>query len=481
MTVVAVAGFQHETNTFSPVPTRMEDFERPGSWPGLTRGSAIPDRFRGTNIPVAGFLEACPHPTVPILWTSAEPGGFVDDDAFDTIVGEIVDGIAGSGADAAYLDLHGAMVTRRHDDGEAEVLRRIRERVGTGFPIAVSLDLHGNMSRAFFDRATVVTVYRSYPHFDMAETGARAAALLDRALERPVAGSFRAIDFLMPITAQSTLHSPAREIYGQLPECGAVSADICLGFPPADVPCCGPTVFAYAETAEQAEAAADRIAGAILGAESDFAPRLLDARDAVRRALASDRSPVVIADPQDNPGAGATGDTTGLLRELVEAGAEGAALSMLHDPVSARAAHAAGIGAELSLELGGHYRAFSDPLAATVTVEALSDGRFAFTGPMYGGSRADLGPVATLAIAGTGVLVIVGSVRTQNADKEMFRVGGIEPADCRILGIKSSVHFMADYGDVATEILFAESPGANPCRLDRIGYRRLRPGMRLLS
>ncbi len=480
MTRIAAAGFQHETNTFAPIPTELETFESGGAWPPLTRGEAVRERLKGLNLPMAGFLEACRHDTIPILWTSAEPGGYVSDEAFDRISGEIVEGIAEADADAAYLDLHGAMATRRHDDGEAEILRRIRSRVGPGFPIAVSLDLHGNLSRRFFELATVVTVYRTYPHVDIAATGARAAELLARALTEPVHGSFRQLDFLIPITAQSTFHSPAREIYAGLESQGSVSADICLGFPPADVPCCGPAVFAYGRTPEQADEAADRISKTVSDAEPNFNSRLVSAADAVQTALRSTEPTVVIADPQDNPGAGATGDTTGILRELLRARAPDAVLSMLYDPQAAAAAHEAGLGAELSLDIGGKFEEFSKPVSAAVKVEALSNGRFQFTGPMYGGATADLGPVAQLRITGTDIAVVVGSRRTQNADQEMFRAAGIEPSDHRVVCVKSAVHFLADYHRISNTVLYAEAPGANVCRLNTIGYSRLRPGIRLL-
>ena len=212
MTRIAVAGFQHETNTFAPFPTTMELFEQRGGWPELVRGSALFKRFKGLNIPLSGFMGVCPHEIVPILWAGAEPGGYVDQSVFDSIVSEIVEGVQSAQTDALYLDLHGAMVTRTHPDAEAEILRRVRAVVGNDFPIAVSLDLHGNMSRAFFDLSTVVTVYRTYPHVDMADTGARAAHLLDAALQGPVMGAFRQGDYLIPITAQSTEYAPAQSI-----------------------------------------------------------------------------------------------------------------------------------------------------------------------------------------------------------------------------------------------------------------------------
>ena len=474
---IAVAGFQHETNTYAPDATTLRHFERQGAWPELTRGAALPDRFRGLNIPIAGFMAECRHEMVPILWAMAEPGGYVEDEAFDSIADEIVAGVRAARPDAVYLDLHGAMVTRAHDDAEAELLHRIRAITGPDLPIAVSLDLHGNLSRAFFDAATVVTVYRTYPHTDLAETGARAARLLDRAMSAPLFGAFRQADILIPVTAQSTEFEPARGLYAALPQADAVSVDLAMGFPPADIPDCGPSIFAYADSQAVADAAADRTLAHLMSALDRFDARMLAAADAVAQALRGP-GPVVIADVQDNPGAGGTGDTTGLLSALIAAQAPDAVLSMLHDPAAAAAAHAAGKGAEIRLSLGGGHPDISPPLDVTVRVEALSDGRFRFTGPMFGGSDADLGPVAALRLVGTGVTVVVGSERAQNADQEMFRVAGIEPAEHAVVCVKSAVHFIADYKRIASRILFAEAPGANPCRPDSIPYTRLRPGVR---
>ncbi|MDJ0823290.1 MAG: M81 family metallopeptidase [Paracoccaceae bacterium] len=479
MTRVAVAGFQHETNTFAPFPTTMELFERRGAWPELTRGAALPARFHGLNIPLSGFLAECKHEVVPILWAGAEPGGYVETGAFDSMVAEIVEGIRQAAPDAVYLDLHGAMVTEAYDDAEAEILRRVRAVTGPDLPIAVSLDLHGNLSQAFFDLATVVTVYRTYPHVDMADTGARATRLLDAALTGPVAKAFRRGDYLIPITAQATGFSPSRELYAALPDRDALSVDLALGFPPADIPELGPAIFAYARTQAAADQAADATARHLAEVEGTFDARLLSAADAVAQAKSAHPGPVVIADVQDNPGAGGTSDTTGLLRALIAAEVPDAVLSMLHDPDTAAAAHSAGEGAEITVQLGGAFRQYSEPLEATVLVEALSDGQFRFTGPMFGGSDADLGPVARLRLKGTGVTVVVGSERAQNADQEMFRVVGIEPRDHAIICVKSAVHFMADYGRVADTILFADVSGANPCNLAAIPYTRLRTALRL--
>lgn len=491
---VAVGGFQHETNTFAPIPTRWDDFQVPGGWPPFTGGAPLLD-MHGLNVPFSGFIGAAEAwDLVPLLWCAAEPGGTVEQATFDRIAGRMVELLRAAGpVDAVYLDLHGAMTTENHPDGEAELLRRIREAVGPDLPVAVSLDLHGNMSRAFFERASCVTIYRTYPHIDMAATGARAQALLAELLARgrPFARAWRQLDYIIPITAQSTRREPAGRLYGMLPGLpgqsggGVSSVDFVIGFPPADIPDNGASVFAYGDDQAAVDAAADAMLTALAGAETEFLNPLVPAAEAVRQAIhasAGASRPVVIADPQDNPGAGAVGDTTGLLRALLDEGARGAALSMLWDPAAAAQAHAAGVGAEIDVSLGGRFPEIGGaPVHTRAIVETLSDGVFMFTGPMFGGVTAHLGPSACLRLLHdrAEVRVVVGSNRCQNADLAMFRAYGIDPLAQRILAVKSAVHFLGDYEPVADRVIFAEAPGANPCRLDALPFTRLRSGVRL--
>ena len=482
MKKIAVAGFQHETNTFAPQPTTFEIFEERGAWPELTRGESLIKRFLGLNLPISGFISACNHKVEPILWAAAEPGGFVENDAFELITNEIVDGIINSRPDAVYLDLHGAMVTRKYDDGEAEILRRIREAAGYDLPIAVSLDLHGNLSKSFFDLADLVTIYRTYPHVDLAETGARAADLLSMALKKPLKKAWRRANFLIPVTAQGTDYQPSKNIYNYIDKISqneVASIDLAMGFPPADIPELGPVIVAYDQSQKVANDSVEKVFKKLLEAEPTYNDRLVSAEDAVADAVKSINGPVVIADVQDNPGAGGTGDTTGLISALIKAKASDAILSMLYDPDTAEAAHKAGVGSEIDVSLGGKYTTYSKPIKCKVLIEAISDGRFLFTGPMFGGSHADLGPVALLKIFDTSIRVVVGSKRAQNADQEMFRVVGLEPCQHKIICVKSAMHFVADYKRVSKNIIFATSPGANPCNLTEIPYKRLLPGIRL--
>ena len=487
---IAIGGFQHETNTFAPLPATWAEFEAARAWPGYTEGADIFPTFDGLNLGISGFIGAAGDwDLVPLLWCEAAPSGTVQQAAFDRIVGRMCELLAGAGPlDGLYLDLHGAMVTDDHVDGEAEILRRVREVVGPDLPVAVSLDLHGNLSRAFFDRASCVTVYRTYPHVDFAETGARAAGLLRTLLERgqPFARAWRQLDYIIPITQQSTMREPGRRLYGMLPGLeggGVVSVDFAMGFPPADVPDNGATVYAYGSDQKAVDAAADRMLAALEEAEPEFDNPLVAAAEAVRQAMASDTGrPVVIADPQDNPGAGGPGDSTGLLQALLDGGARGAALAMFWDPKTAAEAHAAGESAEIGVSLGGRFAEIGGPAIETrAVVERLGDGAIRFTGPMFGGSTGRLGPMACLRLVHdrADVRVIVASNRAQNADLECFRALGVEPTEQKILGVKSAVHFLAAYEPIAERVIFAEAPGANPCRMDTLPFTRLRPGVRL--
>jgi microcystin degradation protein MlrC len=490
---IAIAGFQHETNTFAPFATSWDDFVKADGWPGLTRGEDIPSVFADLNIPIGGFMAAGRDwDLVPLVWASAEPAGRVSDEAFERIAAMICDGIAAAGAlDGVYLDLHGAMVSESHDDGEGEILRRVRAVIGPDAPLVASLDFHANLSRAMVERASALTIFRSYPHLDMAETGARAWSVLAARLNAgaPFAKAWRQLPFLVPLSSQATVRPPLDAIFAGLgaPSTGeVVSRDIAMGFPAADVRDAGVAVVAYGRTQDAADAQADALRGLLATAESRFDDPLLGEAAAVARARAvaeASRKPVVLADVQDNPGAGGSSETTGLLWALVAGGARRAALACVWDPLAAAAAHEAGKGARLALALGGRHGAVTggQPYQGEFEVEALSDGRFTCTGSMYGGCQAQLGPMACLRVArdDADVRVVVSSERFQCLDLAVFRHVGIEPTAERILAVKSTVHFLADFAPIAGEVLFVESPGAHPCRLDRVAYRTLRPGVRL--
>ena len=341
---IAIGGFQNETNTFAPSKATYEDFERAGAWPGLTRGDAIFAAFAGLNVPITGFMDKAReqgHELLPLTWAQATPSAHVTEDAYEHITGRIIEDLRGyAPVDAVYLDLHGAMVAEHLQDGEGELLKRVRAFVGPDVPVVVSLGLHTNITPEIVELSDRLISYRTYPHVDQADTGARTARELDSLLNGAggQAKAFRQIPFLIPIQAGCTMDDPAKGLYARLPalEGGAVShVSFAAGFGMADIWYCGPSVVAYGKDQAAVDAAADTLEREILDKESAFVGGVWEAEAAVAQAIARARRatrPVVLADSQDNPGGGGNGDTVGLLDELVLQRAEGAALAILCDP-----------------------------------------------------------------------------------------------------------------------------------------------------
>ncbi len=492
MARIAIGGFQHETNTFAPSPADYAAFEAGGGWPGVQYGEPLFGAVAGANIPAAGAvdaLRAAGHQLVGTAWAAASPSAAVTHDAFERIAGEIVKRLREAlPVDGVYLDLHGAMVSERFDDGEGELLRRVREVVGPRVPVVASLDLHCNFTRAMFAGADAFVAYRTYPHVDMAETGARAARLLDGMLRggTRLAGAWRSFDYLTGIPSQSSFIEPCKGLYADLAalekKFGA-TLSFTPGFPMADFAECGMAVQAYGTDARKVEQAVEELRARVADAEKDFALELHLPDEAVRRARArgTPGRPVVLADTQDNPGAGGNGDTTGLLRALVAQRAEGAALGLLIDKEAAAKAHAAGQHATLGFALGGKSRIPGDaPFEGEFTVERLGDGKFTCTGPMFKGFRMTLGNMALLrSKTAPGVRVVLASRKVQAADQEMFRHVGIEPVQERILALKSSVHFRADFEPIAKEVLVVKAPGPALADPTEFKWTKLRKGVRL--
>lgn len=490
MARIAIGGFQHETNTFAPVKADLKEFEKVAGQPRAPRGEALFGAVAGLNLPISGFIESARsagHDLIPTQWAMATPSAHVTDRAFDKITGNILEDITSAGKlDAVYLCLHGAMVTESHQDGEGELLRRVRAEIGPDVPVVVSLDLHSNTTQQMVDLSTALVAYRTYPHIDMAETGRRAAILLDRILRDGTLPkkSFRKLPFLIPLVWQCTTLEPSNSIYQRLRAMERVSPSISSlsftpGFPPADIAECGPAVLAYGDSNLAADEAAEELARMVTNAEGDFAGALFEPDTGVREAMKRYKDkPIVIADTQDNPGAGGASDTVGLLEALVRNDAVDAIFAMVYDPAAAKAAHKAGIGAEINIAIGaGSGQPDQYPFKARFTVEALSDGKFIGTGPMKGGTQYDMGPTAMLRIG--GVAAIVTSGKAQVNDQAMLRHLGIDLERQRILAIKSSVHFRADFTGLAGDILIVTAPGPNVADHLALDFRKLRPGVRL--
>ena len=485
---IAIGGFQHETNTFAPHPATLADFEAADGWPGLTRGAPLIEAVSGINLPIAGFIDAAReerHTLLPLTWCSAAPSGRVTRDAYEHIARQLLTDLrAARPLDAVYLDLHGAMVAEHIDDADAELLRRVRQCVGAAVPLVASLDFHSNTSHAMVDAASALVAYRTYPHVDMADSGHRALRCVGQLHRERWLSRWQALPFLIPLTSQCTLIPPLEHWLPQLNalERGTVRAlNFTAGFPCADVPECAPAIFGYGLNDAALASVMDGLHAELMTQEHAFALRVhsIDSTLAQLQQLGSvPGAPVILADTQDNPGAGGTCDTTALLTALLAQRVPHALAGLLFDPQAAAHAHAAGVGASIELSLGaGSGTPGEVPLRARFDVVALGDGQFTATGPFYRGARMQLGPMALLRVQ--DLHIAVTSRRQQAADQAMFRHLGVEPCQFGVLVLKSSVHFRADFAAIARQILLVAAPGANLADPAQLPFRKLPPGTRV--
>ncbi len=491
---VFVAGFHHETNTFAPTKADWTAFMAGAGYPPVTHGEEMLAAMAPGSFPMGGFIRAARErgwSLQPSIWAGASPSAQVTKDAFERISATLLADLQQGGFDAVYLDLHGAAVAEHLDDAEGELLGRIRDVIGPQVPLVASLDLHANVTERMLRLTSAMTAFRTYPHVDMAATGERAAALLARLALAAPAGHWhtrhRRIPFLLPLNTQCTLLEPGASVMAHLVSIGerlGVEPSFAMGFPAADFPECGPVVFGHGPEAEAVQQAVDAIADEVIARRAEWALDLRSPREAVNEALALAElhdAPVVIADTQDNPGAGGDANTTGLLHALLAAGAGSrwpgrVALGLLHDPQAAATAAAAGRGSLLELRVGKAVPTFSGglsdaPVHCRCVVRAVSDGVVPLHGPMTAGSTARLGPSACIDV--DGVLVLLTSAKCQMLDLDFYRFLGVEPEEMKILVNKSSVHFRAAFEPIASKVLVAKAPGPMAADPADLPWRRL--------
>ena len=498
MTSIFVAGFHHETNTFAPSPADWDAFICGAGYPAYARGAAMLEHIAPTQTALGGFAEAAAESgwaLVPSVWAGAMPSNRVTTDAFERLCGEIVADASRGGFDAVFLDLHGAAVAECADDAEGELIERLRAVVGPQMPIVAALDLHANVTARMLALTSAMTAYRTYPHVDMRETGRRAARMLARRL---VAGAparsvhAERVPFLLPLNAQCTLMQPAASVMASIERLEAehdVELNFSMGFSAADFDECGPVLFGYgSEAATLGDVVRQLHTQVAVTRRADWCIQLHEPAAAIEQAIATaleSDAPVVIADTQDNPGAGGDSNTTGLLRALLAADAGrrlpgGVALGLLFDPDSAAAACRAGVGATLELALGRAVPTWTGaltepPVVAEARVLSVSDGIVAMHGPMTAGTTMRLGPSACVEVE--GIRVLVASAKAQMLDLGLCRYLGVEPARMKLIVVKSSVHFRAAFTPIASLILVAKSPGPMAADPGDLPWTRLPPEM----
>ncbi|MBX6424905.1 MAG: M81 family metallopeptidase [Variibacter sp.] len=477
-----IAMMKHETNTFSPIPTDLKRFR---DW-GLYEGEAVVRAYRGTNHPTAAFLdlaaEAGAEVVTPIV-AEAMPSGPVHRAAYAYIAGRILDAVAPGGIDAAFLDLHGAMVTEDEPDGEGTLLERLRQ-IAPGLPIAVTFDMHGNMSERIARNATVINGYKSYPHTDMYAAGLQAGRALIRALKGevdPVIAWGR-----LPLLAQTLRMGTADEPMKTLQAmCRAeeqdpaiLAASVFGGFPMADIPDAGLSAFVVADRDRaKAQAACDRLLDAAWARKDDFVYRHEPLEQAVARAKAMTDGPIILLDHADNVGSGGTSDSMTVIAEVLRQGLQDVAVAAVWDPAAVQEMIKAGVGAEITLDLGGKtdmpaIGVKGRSLRLTGRVRRLSDGEWVVRGPMYTGSKVTTGPTALFETA--GLSIVVTSLHHEPWDTGILTSMGIDPHQCRYVLLKSRIHYRAGFAPIGKATVTLDGVGVTTSDNALLTFRNLR-------
>jgi microcystin degradation protein MlrC len=483
---IATGGIAQETNTFQWEPTTLADFSKGSS--SVDRGDEIL-ALDGTGGIYGGIVAKARElgvELIPTTYASAVPGGRVSREAFETFRDEILDGIrAALPVDGVLLGLHGAMALEHDDDGEGPLLTAVRELVGSDVPIVAPLDLHTNLSEQMLTAADAFVGYKEYPHTDMPETGARALEILVSAVRgetRPVMAATKLPLIVPNQTMVTTWQSPlkiaidrARQLER---EPDVLAATVLGGFPFADVPFTGVSTIVVTDgDRELAQRYADELAAICWERRTDFTLRPTPVADAIAEAMAGEPGDVyVLADIADSGASGTAGDGTAILKGLLEAGARSAAVAQIMDRQAVAACVAAGVGATLSLSVGGkHDGLHGEPVEVTGMVRLIHEGRFPLSGVMGRGSFASRGKTVVLEINGPGGIELqVTELRGHPSDLNYFRSFGIEPTERRILVLKSAAHFRAAFEPIATKVIEVDAPGISSPRLDSFDYQSLR-------
>ena len=475
---VAVAAIKHEANTFAPRLTTPADFERKGLW----RGRELLERSAGTNDELAGFHAVTEREGIellPLFRAYAQPLGRVERAAYERFKRDLLDGLRAAGQlDGVLLSLHGAMAVVDEDDPDGDLLAAVRALVGPDVPLVSSHDLHANITRQMCRAATALVGFHTSPHVDLEDTGRRAAEVLMgvlRGATRPTMAC-RKVPMITPAEKHRSEFGTYGELFRLVDEIerrpSILSASLFTVQPWLDVEELGWTAVVVTDgDAELAERTAAELGEAAWSRREELLVELVPLADAIERARRAPRGPIVFVDSADSTNSGATGDSTAILEAVLDQSVGGTVLLHVVDAEAAAAAHAAGVGREITLAVGGkvdtvHYR----PVRLTATVDALSDGRYTVESPMMRGQAVNVGRAAALR---TGQLrLVVCEAWPPGHDPGIYRHLGLDPRDAKVVQIKSPAGFRAWYEPIAAEIILLDTPGLTPANLAALPFRR---------
>ncbi|KRF67597.1 MlrC domain protein [Bacillus sp. Soil768D1] len=477
---IGIGHIMHETNTFSAVKTTEDSFKEI-LW---ARNEEVLRCHDGVKDYIGGMIDKGRElgaDLIPSFSAFANPAGTITKECFEILKKELITNIQDKGKlDAICLALHGAGVVDGIDDLEGELLRELRKILGYEIPIVVTLDLHGNLSETMVKEANLLLGVKYYPHIDCYETGLKAMDLTVKILKgeiNPVM-VMKKLPILIPIAAGTTDMSPAKDITHlclQMEEqTEVIDCTFFHGFPYTDIPDVSATVITITDGNDEiAQTVCKEVAKDIWAMRAKFLRELPDPKNGMLQALSIGECPIIINESSDNPGAGAPGDGTYLLREMLEFNIPKSCFGFIYDPEVANLAHQVGVGGKIDVSIGGKTDSLhGEPIALTSAyIKALTDGRFTTSSPMMKGFEFNLGKSVRLQVG--NVDIIVCSVNWQTLDEQIFLLHGIDVTEFRIVALKSAQHFRAGFKHLAKKIISVDSPGLSTSKVASFNYQRI--------
>jgi microcystin degradation protein MlrC len=484
---IAIGGIVHETHCFAEPQTTLADFRAQG----LYAGDDILRAMSGTRSGIGGMIEGANGygwTLVPTLYGAALPAGIVAEEAYQTMLRGLLDGLAAAmPLDGVLLALHGAMVTNALLDAESDILEHVRAVVGPETPVVVELDMHGNISPRTVELADVLVAFDTNPHVDPHARGVEAAGIMEQIVRgaiHPTAAIAQPPLLLAP-QATGTADLPLRAVHQRAAAMEAEDAVICVcvmgGFAYADTPFTGASVIVTTnDDSDLARRYADELCEILMRQRHAALPQFLPPDAAVAHALELPGGPIILVDSADNIGGGTPGDGTDALRAMLAAGVENGAV-VLADREAVAACWDAGVGAIVRLSVGGKTdRWHGEPVGVTGMVRALSDGVFACELPdnhfaSFYGNTIRMG--RTIWLRAGGVNIVLTERKTPPFDLAQLRGVGVIPERQKMIAVKSAVAYRAAYMPIAAGVVEMDTAGLCSANLARFPYRHLRRPM----
>lgn len=460
-----------ETNTFAPIPTALSSFHDafyapPGQHPADAKLCTAPLWVARRRAREEGWT------LVEGTATFAEPAGLVSREAHETLRDEILAQLrAALPVDGVLLGLHGAMVADGCDDCEGDLIERVRALVGPDVPIGVELDPHCHLTEKRVRHADIIICFKEFPHIDFVDRGEELVELMLRTIRGEIHPVMSMVDCRM-IGSYPTTREPMRSFVDRIKAMegrdGVLSISLAHCFPYADVAELGSRVLVVTDGRKaEGDRLAMSLAQEFFGMRGSTMPPHLSP-DGIIDAVATIDGTVVVADPSDNPGGGAPGDSTWILRRLIERGVTGVALGPMWDPGAVKLCFMAGEGGRLKLRFGGKTAPTSGlPIDAEVTVKALRRNAF----QTFVDSQVPLGDCAAIDLGGIEVVLI--SHRAQAMGRDLFTGQGVSLDDKKMVVVKSTNHFHAAFAPIATQVLYCDAGGPIPRDHRKVPYTKI--------